>query len=215
MAARRGAVRSLTGGTSPRLIRARGQVAQSVEQRTENPRVDGSIPSLATTRSGFPCTRECCPSALRRAWAPLIAQSRFRPRAAVVRAPRGSASRLDPAHEARGDLPPHSRTAGRFEPHMNAPDDNLPRHKDDFGRGYDLEDPGPCFNALRPSGYRMPEVLAGALKAIHRSVCVAREARSGCRQSPDRTDARKLRLSGIPGEFPGNRADSGRRGTGT
>ena len=26
-----------------------GQVAQSVEQRTENPRVGGSIPSLATT----------------------------------------------------------------------------------------------------------------------------------------------------------------------
>ncbi len=26
----------------------RGQVAQSVEQRTENPRVGGSIPSLAT-----------------------------------------------------------------------------------------------------------------------------------------------------------------------
>lgn len=27
----------------------RGQVAQLVEQRIENPRVDGSIPSLATT----------------------------------------------------------------------------------------------------------------------------------------------------------------------
>ena len=27
---------------------AHGQVAQSVEQRTENPRVGGSIPSLAT-----------------------------------------------------------------------------------------------------------------------------------------------------------------------
>ncbi len=26
-----------------------GQIAQSVEQRTENPRVGGSIPSLATT----------------------------------------------------------------------------------------------------------------------------------------------------------------------
>ena len=56
------------------------------------------------------------------------------------------------------------------------PDDDLPRHKDDFGRVYDLEDPGPYFNALRPSGYRMPEVLAGALKAIHRSVCAARDA---------------------------------------
>jgi hypothetical protein len=28
--------------------RTDGQVAQLVEQRTENPRVDGSIPSLAT-----------------------------------------------------------------------------------------------------------------------------------------------------------------------
>ena len=73
-------------------------------------------------------------------------------------------------------MPPHSRTAGRFEPHMNAPGGNLPRHKDDFGRVYDLEDPGPYFNALRPSEYRMPEVLAGALTAIHRSVCVARDA---------------------------------------
>ncbi len=26
-----------------------GQIAQSVEQRTENPRVDGSIPSLANS----------------------------------------------------------------------------------------------------------------------------------------------------------------------
>ena len=66
--------------------------------------------------------------------------------------------------------------AGPFEPRMNAPDDHLPRHKDDFGRVYDLEDPGPYFNALRPSGYRMPEVLAGALKAIRRSVCAARGA---------------------------------------
>ena len=59
---------------------------------------------------------------------------------------------------------------------MDAPDGNLPRHKDDFGRVYDLEDPGPYFNALRPSEYRMPEVLSGALKAIHRPVCVARDA---------------------------------------
>ena len=73
-------------------------------------------------------------------------------------------------------MPPRPRMAGPFEPHMNAPDGDLPRHKDDFGRVYDLEDPGPYFNALRPSGYRMPEVLAGALKAIHRPVCVARDA---------------------------------------
>ena len=59
---------------------------------------------------------------------------------------------------------------------MNAPNGNLPRHKDDFGRVYDLEDPSPYFNALGPSGYRMPEVLAGALKAIHGAVCAARDA---------------------------------------
>ena len=59
---------------------------------------------------------------------------------------------------------------------MNAPSDHLPRHKDDFGRVYDLEDPSPCFNALRPSEYRMPAALAGALKAIHRAVCAARGA---------------------------------------
>ena len=30
------------------------QIAQSVEQGTENPRVDGSIPSLGTRRRGYP-----------------------------------------------------------------------------------------------------------------------------------------------------------------
>ena len=30
-----------------------GQIAQSVEQRTENPRVGGSIPSLATTLKDY------------------------------------------------------------------------------------------------------------------------------------------------------------------
>ncbi len=34
-----------------------GQVAQSVEQRTENPRVGGSIPSLATTPRNCPRRR--------------------------------------------------------------------------------------------------------------------------------------------------------------
>ncbi len=52
--------------------------------------------------------------------------------------------------------------------------DSLPRHKDDFGRVYDLEDPSPYFTALRPSDYRMPEVLAGALKAMHGPVRAAR-----------------------------------------
>ena len=31
----------------------RGRVAQSVEQRIENPRVDGSIPPLATIKTPF------------------------------------------------------------------------------------------------------------------------------------------------------------------
>ena len=54
--------------------------------------------------------------------------------------------------------------------------DSLPRHKDDFDRVYDLEDPSPYFTALRPSGYRMPSVLASALNAIHRPMCAARGA---------------------------------------
>ena len=53
--------------------------------------------------------------------------------------------------------------------------DSLPKHKDDFDRVYDLEDPSPYFTALRPSEYRMPEVLARALKAVHRPVCTARD----------------------------------------
>ena len=59
---------------------------------------------------------------------------------------------------------------------MNAPSDNLPRHKDDFGRVYDLADPSPYFNALRPADYRLPEVLARALKALSRAVGTARDA---------------------------------------
>ena len=57
---------------------------------------------------------------------------------------------------------------------MTAPIDNLPTHKDDFDRVYDLEDPSPYFTALRPADYRMPAVLAGTLKAIHRPVATAR-----------------------------------------
>ena len=53
---------------------------------------------------------------------------------------------------------------------------SLPKHKDDFDRVYDLEDPRYYFTALRPSDYRMPAVLAGALKAIHRQLCAARGA---------------------------------------
>ena len=54
--------------------------------------------------------------------------------------------------------------------------DSLPTHKDDFDRVYDLEDPSPYYTALRPSDYRMPAVLAGALKAIHGPMCAARGA---------------------------------------
>ena len=54
--------------------------------------------------------------------------------------------------------------------------DSLPKHKDDFDRVYDLEDPSRYFTALRPSDYRMPAVLADALKAIHRQVSAARDA---------------------------------------
>ena len=59
---------------------------------------------------------------------------------------------------------------------MTDPTDIPPRHKDDFDRVYDLEDPSPYYTALRPSDYRMPAVLAGALTAIHPSVCAARGA---------------------------------------
>ena len=66
---------------------------------------------------------------------------------------------------------------------MTVPTDNLPRHKDDFDRVYDLEDPSPYFTSLRPSDYRMPAVLASALTAIHPSVrASARAWTSGCRR---------------------------------
>ncbi len=64
---------------------------------------------------------------------------------------------------------------------MTDSNDSLPRHKDDFGRVYDLEDPSPYFTALRPSDYRMPEVLARALKAVHGPVSAARGAGGGLR----------------------------------
>ena len=57
---------------------------------------------------------------------------------------------------------------------MIDPTDSLPKHKDDFDRVYDLEDPSRYFTALRPSDYRMPAVLASALKAIRGQVCAAR-----------------------------------------
>jgi hypothetical protein len=44
----RGRLAGLAEVASFPIFRPRGQVAQLVEQRTENPRVGGSIPSLAT-----------------------------------------------------------------------------------------------------------------------------------------------------------------------
>ena len=64
---------------------------------------------------------------------------------------------------------------------MTDPADSLPRHKDDFDRVYDLKDPSPYFTALKPSDYRMPEVLARALKAVHAPVGAARGAGGGLR----------------------------------
>ncbi len=40
---------ALTEGINLRMLFMGAEVAQSVEQRTENPRVGGSIPSLGTT----------------------------------------------------------------------------------------------------------------------------------------------------------------------
>ena len=46
-------VESLTLRRFYAIFKNSGQVAQSVEQRTENPRVGGSIPSLATIKSSI------------------------------------------------------------------------------------------------------------------------------------------------------------------
>ena len=59
---------------------------------------------------------------------------------------------------------------------MTDQENNLPQHKDDFGRVYDLDDPSPYFTALRPADYRMPAVLAAALKSIFGMTVKAREA---------------------------------------
>ena len=59
---------------------------------------------------------------------------------------------------------------------MTAPESSLPTHKDDFDRVYDLEDPSVYFAALRPADYRMPAVLAGALRAIYSALDNARDS---------------------------------------
>ena len=59
---------------------------------------------------------------------------------------------------------------------MNEPSDSYTQHRAQFVRVYDLDDPGPYFNAIGPSDYRMPATLAGALKAMHDPLCAARGA---------------------------------------
>ena len=59
---------------------------------------------------------------------------------------------------------------------MSDPADSYTQHKASFVRVYDLDDPSPYFSALRPSGYRMPVALAGALEAIHGPLTALRGA---------------------------------------
>lgn len=59
---------------------------------------------------------------------------------------------------------------------MDEPSDSYTQHRAQFVRVYDLDDPSPYFAALRPADYRMPQTLAGALKAIHGPLCAARGA---------------------------------------
>ena len=62
-------------------------------------------------------------------------------------------------------------------PHrMSDPTDSYTRHRASFVRVYDLDDPSPYFSALRPSGYRMPVALAGALEAIYGPLTALRGA---------------------------------------
>ena len=59
---------------------------------------------------------------------------------------------------------------------MNEPSDSYTQHRAQFVRVYDLDDPGPYFNAIGPSDYRMPATLAGALMAMHGPLRAARGA---------------------------------------
>ena len=59
---------------------------------------------------------------------------------------------------------------------MSDPSDSYTQHAALFTRVYDLDDPSPYFSTLRPTGYRMPVALAGALEAIHAPLCAARGA---------------------------------------
>ncbi len=59
---------------------------------------------------------------------------------------------------------------------MSDPPDSYRQHAPLFTRVYDLDDPSPYFSTLRPTGYRMPVALAGALRAIHAPLRIARGA---------------------------------------
>ena len=59
---------------------------------------------------------------------------------------------------------------------MSDPAASLPSRGSDFDRLYDLDDPSPYFTSLIPCDYRMPIVVAGALKAIRGQVSAARDA---------------------------------------
>ena len=47
-------------------------------------------------------------------------------------------------------------------------------HKDDFGRVYDLDDPGPYYRGLLSSDYRMPDVLCAFLKRVQQRIAAVR-----------------------------------------
>ena len=59
---------------------------------------------------------------------------------------------------------------------MSDSSDSYTQHAALFTRVYDLDDPGPYFATLRPTGYRMPVALAGALEAIHAPLSAVRGA---------------------------------------
>ena len=59
---------------------------------------------------------------------------------------------------------------------MSDSSDSYTQHAPLFTRVYDLDDPSPYFSTLRPTGYRMPVALAGALQAVHAPLRAARGA---------------------------------------
>ena len=59
---------------------------------------------------------------------------------------------------------------------MSEPPDSYTQHAGLFVRVYDLDDPGPYFSTLRPTGYQMPVALTAALQAIHAPLSAVRGA---------------------------------------